>query len=299
MKTEIKLFNTVFNENFFLECNSKVKNDNWEKVFEKLFFENINYYKCSFDKIQFNKILKTIEIYYQNMNQIRTENQLLYDFLKDISNIKFILKTRIKSINSIFEKIIRKNESIDINDIDASTIILIEYNGEDILKLDDKRQLRIYNEVMDKIQCLYANLEFYPIIDGNNYTKNPKIGKIIDIEAKPQYRYRLNSNEIPRYFSLHKTFKNIENNRKKEVHINSWEAEKSIRGNTTLNHYIYKPFKIDKFLIFYIPNHWDIWDDCILDYNLVESFDYNFGNKIYFENYLFGLKKYEKKLICN
>lgn len=289
MNIEKEIFNVVFNEDFFSKCNIKIENKNWKNIFEKLFVENMNYYKKVLKEPQYKKMLNEIKKYYDNVNEIRNENQLLYEFLKSIPNIKFLLKTRIKSVNSIFEKKLKMQEDTRIYDIDAVTIILTEYNGENILKLNDGEQLKAYNYVINKIDSFYSKLNFYSAEYGNNYVKNPKIGKIINMNVMKKYLFDLNSNEIPRYFSLHKCYQNIFKDRIKEIHVNTLETEKAIKGNTTLNHYIYKPFKSDVFLIFFVPNHLDIYDDCIYDYNLVESFDYNFYNKICFDKYLMSI----------
>lgn len=286
MSLEKELFNSIFEEEFFTECNTRIINENWKKIFENLFLENIKYNEKFFEKSQIIKILDTVKKYYNHVNDIRHENQLLYEFLKTIPDVKFKLKTRIKSINSILGKMRKMKDYSKIYDIDALTIILTEYRGENILNLSDEKQLEIYNYVINKIESFYSNLNFYPADYGNNYIKSPKIGKVLNMKVKEQYLFDLNSNEIPRYFSFHKSYENIKCNRIKEIHINTWETEKAIRGNTTLNHYIYKPCKIDDYLIFNVPKHLDIFDDCILEYNLIGGFDYNFYNQISFDEYL-------------
>lgn len=290
MSLEKKLFYNIFEEEFFTECNTRINNENWKDIFENLFFENINSYESFFEKAQIIKILNNVKKYYNHMNDIRYENQLLYEFLKSIPDIKFKLKTRIKSINSIFEKVRKTKAFGKIYDIDALTIILTEYRGKNILNLNDNKQLEIYDYLIKKIDVFYSNLNFYSADYGNNYIKTPKIGKVLDMKVKKQYMFTLNSNEIPRYFSFHKTYENFKSNRIKEIHINTWETEKAIKGNTTLNHYIYKPCKIDEFLIFNVPKHLDILNNHILEYNLIEAFDYNFYNQISFDTYLEKLK---------
>ena len=289
-----ELFNSIFEEEFFTECNTIISNEKWKNVFENLFLENINYYQNFFEKTQIIEILNTVEKYYNHLNEIRYENQLLYEFLKNMPDIKFKLKTRIKSINSILGKMKKIKDTNKIYDIDALTIILTEYRGENILSLNDEKQLKIYNYVIKKIESFYSNLNFYPADYGNNYIKSPKIGKVLNMKVKEQYMFNLNSNEIPRYFSLHKSYENVKENRIKEIHINTWETEKAIRGNTTLNHYVYKPCPIDKFLIFNVPKHLEIWDDCILEYNLIGGFHYNFYNQISFDEYLSKLNMSNK-----
>lgn len=286
MSLEKELFNSIFEEEFFTECNTRIINENWKQIFENLFLENIKYNEKFFEKSQIIKIIDTVKKYYNHVNDIRHENQLLYEFLKTIPDVKFKLKTRIKSINSILGKMRKIKDYSKIYDIDALTIILTEYRGENILNLSDEKQLQIYNYVIKKIESFYSNLNFYPADYGNNYIKTPKVGKVLNMKVKEQYFFDLNTNEIPRYFSLHKSYENIKENRIKEIHINTWETEKAIRGNTTLNHYVYKPCPIDKFLIFSVPKHLEIWDDCILEYDLIEGFDYNFYNQISFNEYL-------------
>lgn len=286
MSLEKELFNSIFEEEFFTECNTRIINENWKQIFENLFLENIKYNEKFFEKSQIIKIIDTVKKYYNHVNDIRHENQLLYEFLKTIPDVKFKLKTRIKSINSILGKMRKIKDYSKIYDIDALTIILTEYRGENILNLSDEKQLEIYNYVINKIESFYSNLNFYPADYGNNYIKSPKIGKVLNMKVKKQYFFDLNTNEIPRYFSLHKSYENIKDDRIKEIHINTWETEKAIRGNTTLNHYVYKPCPLDKFLIFNVPKHLDIWDDCILEYDLIEGFDYNFYNQISFNEYL-------------
>ena len=128
-------------------------------------------------------------------------------------DIKFKLKTRIKSINSILGKMKKIKDTNKIYDIDALTIILTEYRGENILSLSDEKQLQIYNYVIKKIESFYSNLNFYPADYGNNYIKTPKVGKVLNMKVKEQYFFDLNTNEIPRYFSLHKSYENIKENR--------------------------------------------------------------------------------------
>ena len=286
MNIETGLFNDIFENEFFRECNSLKYNKNWEDIFRDLYIKNIKHYQGCLEKEDLDKILKKVKKYYQNINQIRYENQLLYEYLKNILEIKFKLKTRIKSLNSILGKIIKNKEINKIYDIDAATIIITEYNGEDISKLKDEKQLEIFQNIIRKIDVFYSNIDYYPTNYGNDYIKTPKVGKVLNMKVKKQYFFDLNTNEIPRYFSLHKSYENTKEDRIKEIHINTWETEKAIRGNTTLNHYVYKPCPLDKFLVFNVPKHLDILDDCILEYDLIEGFDYNFYNQISFNEYL-------------
>ena len=287
MSIETELFNNIFEKQFFIECNSIKLNKNWEYIFQDLYLKNINNYEGVFGELDLNEILKIVKKYYQNINRIRNENQLLYEYLKNIPEIKFELKTRIKSLNSILDKMKENNK---IYDIDASTIIITEYRGKDILKFKDEKQLEIFEEIINQINIFYSSIKFYPTNYGNDYIKLPKIGKVLDMQVKEQYFFDLSTNEIPRYFSLHKSYENIKENRIKEIHINTLETEKAIRGNTTLNHYIYKPCKINRFLVFNVPKHLDICDDCIFEYNLIDGFEYNFYNQISFNTYLHKLK---------
>lgn len=286
MSIETGLFNDIFENKFFRECNSLKYNKNWEDIFRDLYIKNIKNYQGCLEKEDLERILKKVKKYYQNINQIRYENRLLYEYLMNIPEIKFKLKTRIKSLNSILGKIIKNKEINKIYDIDAATIIITEYNGEDISKLKDEKQLEIFQNIIRKIDVFYSNIDYYPTNYGNDYIKTPKVGKVLNMKVKKQYFFDLNTNEIPRYFSLHKSYENIKDDRIKEIHINTWETEKAIRGNTTLNHYVYKPCPLDKFLIFNVPKHLDIWDDCILEYDLIEGFDYNFYDQISFDEYL-------------
>lgn len=286
MNIETGLFNDIFENEFFRECNSLKYNKNWEDIFRDLYVKNIKHYQGCLEKEDLDKILKKVKKYYQNINQIRYENQLLYEYLKNIPEIKFKLKTRIKSLNSILGKIIKNKEINKIYDIDAATIIITEYMGKDISRLNDKKQLKIFQYIIKKIDIFYSSIGYYSTNYGNDYIKTPKVGKVINMKVKEKYFFDLNTNEIPRYFSLHKSYENIKDDRIKEIHINTWDTEKAIRGNTTLNHYVYKPCPLDKFLIFNVPKHLDIWDDCILEYDLIEGFDYNFYNQISFNEYL-------------
>lgn len=285
MSIETELFNGIFENKFFIECNS-FKDNKWEDIFQDLYLKNRKHYEDFLGKSHLEEILKIVKKYYQNINQIRNENQLLYEYLKNISGIKFKLKTRLKSLNSILEKIIKMKDVNKIYDIDASTIIITEYREEDISKLKDEKQLKIFQDIIRKIDIFYSSIQYYPTNYGNDYLKRPKVGKVLNMKVKEQYFFDLNTNEIPRYFSLHKSYENTKEDRIKEIHINTWETEKAIRGNTTLNHYIYKPCPLDKFLIFNVPKHLDILDDCILEYDLIEGFDYNFYNQISFNEYL-------------
>ena len=233
MSIETGLFNDIFENEFFRECNSLKYNKNWEDIFRDLYIKNIKNYQGCLEKEDLEKILKKVKKYYQNINQIRYENQLLYEYLKNILEIKFKLKTRIKSLNSILGKIIKNKEINKIYDIDAATIIITEYNGEDISKLKDEKQLEIFQNIIRKIDVFYSNIDYYPTNYGNDYIQTPKVGKVLNMKVKEQYFFDLNTKEIPRYFSLHKSYENTKEDRIKEIHINTWETEKAIRGNTT------------------------------------------------------------------
>ena len=290
MSENTELFDIIFENQFFVECNLKMFDKNWEEIFKDLYSQNINFYKGLVGESHFNLMLKIVGNYYRNINEIKSENELIYKYLKNIPEIKFELKTRIKSLNSILEKMLKMQDITKIYDIDASTIILTEYEGKNILKLSDEKQLQIFENIINKIDIFYSSFKFYPTDYGNNYVKTAKVGKILEMKVKEQYLFDLNTSELPRYFSFHKSYENVEKNRIKEIHINTWETEKAIKGNTTLNHYLYKPCKIDDFLIFNVPKHLDIFNNQVLEYNLIEGFDYNFYNQISFDTYLEKLK---------
>ena len=81
MNIKKELFNAVFDNVFFTECNNKIKNKNWEKKFKSIFLKNMKYYKKILGKSNFDEILNIIRHYYNNIDEIRYENELLYEFL--------------------------------------------------------------------------------------------------------------------------------------------------------------------------------------------------------------------------
>ena len=81
MRIETELFNDIFENEFFRECNSLKYNKNWEEIFQDLYIKNIKYYQGRLEK---EYLEKGISGYIKK----EKDRDALQDIKKDVLNKK-------------------------------------------------------------------------------------------------------------------------------------------------------------------------------------------------------------------